>query len=300
MGMKILLTGGNGMVGRLLTKQLHDQGYEVLFLSSSGRKSTHSFRWNIQDGIIDPIPLKEIDAVVHLAGAGIADKKWTVKRKKEILDSRVKASRFLFDAFQKEGYFPKYYISASGTGVYPVDTNTEYTEDADFATTFPAKVCKEWENEAQLFAPFSKVYLLRFGVILGNAGFLKEILKPAAFFAGAVLGTGKQYVPWVHVSDVVSVIQSCLFEKLTPGIFNVVAPSHNNLGEISKLAARKIQRPIWLPPIPSFVVKLLFGERSLLLLGSQKVSAKKLVNQDFKFLYSDLNKALDSLLPFKK
>jgi uncharacterized protein (TIGR01777 family) len=297
--MKILLTGGSGMLGTALRKQLEANGVEVLQLTSSGSKSTHSFRWNTESGIIDPLPLTSIDAIVHLAGAGIAEKPWTALRKKEIIDSRVLATKFLYEACIKANFFPKTFITASGTGVYPSNGEAVYTEDSPFDSSFPANVCKEWEAAADLFSEHATVYKLRFGVILGQGGFLKEILKPAKFYAGAVLGTGEQIVPWVHVDDVVAVILHSLYAKLNGGVYNVVAPCYSSLREITKAATRKINRPIILPPVPGFMVKVLFGERSILLLGSQKVSAHKLLQNGFHFSHTQLDKALESLLPLK-
>jgi uncharacterized protein (TIGR01777 family) len=294
--MNILITGANGLVGKSLQNKLKRNGINIFTLTSGQKKGENDYRWNTVDGIIDPLPVNQIHGVVHLAGAGIADKAWTDERKKEVLDSRVKASEFLFDAFKKAEHFPDFYITASGVGYYSQDNVKAYSEDGPKGDNFLAEVCDAWEKAADLFQSHCKVYKLRFGVILGDKGFIKEILKPAKFFAGAVLGSGKQIVPWVHLDDVVNVIICSIENKISPNIYNVVAPSENSLDEITRKAARLISRPVILPNIPSFLVKAIFGERSLMLLSGQRIYPGNLLHQGFKFTYKEIDTSLESIL----
>jgi len=296
MTMKILITGASGMVGKALAEKLALKGVELLQLSSSEKGGENIIRWNTQQGIIDPLPVAEIKGVVHLAGAGIVDEKWTSARKKVILDSRVKASEFLFEAFSKANVFPDFYISASGTGIYPDNLTVPMNESFASAQNFVADVCKEWERAASLFEGKSRLYVMRFGVILGKNGFLKEILKPAKFYAGAVLGSGKQLVPWIHINDVVNVIMKAIEGELPQGTYNLVAPSQNSMEEVTKKAAAMINRPVILPKVPAFVVKLFFGERSSLLLGSQWVVPQNLLDNHYAFEFVDMDSALTHLL----
>lgn len=294
--MKILITGASGMVGSALNKKLYSLGHEVLTLSSGNVSKKNSFRWSIDKGILDPLPINDIDAVIHLSGAGIAAEKWTEKRKVELIKSRTMAVHYLFEAFKKENKFPTYFISAGGVGIYQVNKPDALSENAPHDNSFLAQICKEWEQAAQLFNPFSKVIVMRMGVVLGNNGFLKEILKPARFYFGAILGNGKQIVPWVQLNDVVNAFVFALQGNLKPDTYNLVAPAKDNLKLITKTAVKFIRKPQPLPSIPAFIIKLLFGERSVLLLSSQIVSSQKLIDQGFIFEETQLSSAINTSL----
>lgn len=294
--MKILITGASGMVGSALNKKLYSLGHEVLTLSSGNVSKKNSFRWSIDKEILDPLPINDIDAVIHLSGAGIASEKWTEKRKMELIKSRTMAVHYLFEAFKKEKKFPTYFISAGGVGIYQVNKLDALTENAPHDNSFLAQICKEWEQAAQLFNPFSKVIVMRMGVVLGNNGFLKEILKPARFYLGAILGNGKQIVPWVQLNDVVNAFVFALQGNLKPDTYNLVAPANDNLKLITKTAVKFIQKPQPLPSVPAFIIKLLFGERSVLLLSSQIVSSQKLMDQGFIFEETQLSSAINTSL----
>lgn len=297
--MKILITGSSGMVGSELVLWCQNNNIELLRLVSSDKKGGGIIRWNVDNGIIDPIPYTEIDIVVHLAGESIASKSWSVEQKNIILKSRVLPLELLYQGFEKSGYWPKKIISASGTGIYPAFENNLYTEDSSFGNNFLSEVCMEWEKAANKFSVNSQVYIHRFGVVLGKRGFLKEILAPAKWFAGAVPGSGKQFVPWIHIHDLIKVLTDSIAGKIEPNTYNVVAPELVDMQTITKKAVHAIKRKILLPNLPVFLVKVLFGERALLLLSSQKVIPSNLQKVGFKFTFPDLDSALADLFNSK-
>jgi len=297
--MKILITGSSGMVGSELVLWCQSKDIELLRLVSSGKKGPNIIRWSVDKGIIDPIPYTEIDIVVHLAGESIASKSWSQDQKNRILKSRVLPLQLLYKGFKDSNHWPKKIISASGTGIYPAFENKTYNEDSDAGNNFLSDVCIEWEKAANEFSSNSQVYVHRFGVVLGKKGFLKEILAPAKFYLGAVPGSGKQYVPWIHIQDLVKVLTDSIDGKLEPNTYNVVAPELANMQTITMKAILAIRKKLVLPNLPVFLVKLLFGERSLLLLSSQKVVPNNLQKSNFKFNYPTLDSALENLFDTK-
>ncbi len=297
--MKILITGSSGMVGSELVLWCQQNNIELLRLVSSGKKGPNIFRWSVDNGIIDPIPYTEIDIVVHLAGESIASKPWSQEQKNRILKSRVLPLQLLYKGFKDSNHWPKKIISASGTGIYPAFENNTYEEESNVGNNFLSDVCIEWEKAAKEYSSHSQVYIHRFGVVLGKKGFLKEILAPAKWYAGAVPGSGNQYVPWIHIQDLVKVLTDSIEGKLEPNTYNVVAPELADMQTITKKAIHAINRKLLLPNLPVFLVNFLFGERALLLLSSQKVLPSNLQKASFSFTYPDLDSALNNLLKRK-
>jgi uncharacterized protein (TIGR01777 family) len=297
--MKILITGASGMIGTALSDQLEAMGHILYKLSSSNHVQEHSFRWNWHKGIIDPLPYNEIDVVIHLAGAGIVDKKWTIQRKEEILKSRTKALDYLYEGFMSAGSFPKRVITASGVGIYPVDSKEEMTESSPEGTGFVPEVCQSWEQAASAFGSHSDTFYLRLGVVLGKKGFLEKITMPAKYFLGGIPGDGKQWVPWIHINDVVQVMSECAEGRLPPATYNLVAPTFSTLEEITKEAVKAINRPAILPKIPAPIIKWLLGERSILVLGSQKIIPQALLHQKYAFQFTNVATAIHHLMKNK-
>jgi uncharacterized protein len=294
----ILISGSSGLVGTKIINNFPTDTYNFLKLVSSAPKDKHSYQWHHLKGIKNPPDFSKIDGVIHLAGAGVMDKNWTKERKEEILLSRVNGAKFIREAFEKAGKVPDFYITASGIGYFPVDSEKTFTEKDKPGNSFLSKVCIVWEQEAEAFKALgSKVYVLRLGsVIAKEKGFLPALLKPINLFAGATIGSGKQYVPWVHVEDIVNIVQQAVENKLPPNIYNTCAPEMKTMGEINKAIARKAKRPIFLPNVPHFIIKLLFGERADLLLTGIKAQPHNLLEAGFKFKYPELDEALDNLI----
>lgn len=294
--MKVIITGASGMIGSALIAALQEQGHEVLQMSSSNQAQPNRIRWNTEEGIRDTFDPHGISAVIHLAGAGIADKAWSQNRKEEILKSRVKASEFLYDYFKKASVFPDVYISASGVGIYPTNTSEILSETSEHGSGFLSHVCIEWERSASLFKAHSSLYIMRLGVVLGEKGFVPAVSAPIKKYAGAVLGSGDQIVPWIHKQDVVNFVIGALQKKWEPGTYNLVAPSVKSLREITVTLAQLLHKPLWLPPVPAFLLKIIIGERAAMVLDSQKVSSQKLLDQGFVFSYPQLKSAIQSVL----
>jgi uncharacterized protein len=294
----ILISGSSGLVGTKIINNFSSDTYNFLKLVSSVPKDKQSYQWHHLKGIENPPDFSKIDGVIHLAGAGVIDKAWTIRRKEEILLSRVNGAKFIREAFEKVGKVPDFFITASGIGYFPVDSEKVFTEEDLPGDSFLSKVCIAWEQEAEAFKALgSKVYVLRFGSVLAKEkGFLPALLKPINLYAGSTIGSGKQYVPWVHIDDIVNIVRQAVENKLSPNIYNTCAPEMKTMGEINKAIANKAKRPLFLPNVPSFLIRLLFGERADLLLTGIKAQPHNLLEAGFKFKYTKLDDALDDLI----
>jgi len=299
MSSKILITGGTGLVGKHLTKLLQEDGYSVSWLSR--KKSTTSevptFQWDLESKFIEPEAL-EVDHIIHLAGAGVADQRWTDSRKKLIYDSRIQSTQLLFEKVKEHDVSLKSFITASAIGGYGLDTGEKLMdEDSPFAKDFLAKVVEDWESTADEFLQLdTPVIKLRIGIVLDtDEGALPKISKPIKLGAGAPLGTGDQYMSWVHVHDLARIFQWSL-SQTSSQVYNAVAPHPVDNRHMTKAIAKVLRKPLLLPPVPGFVLKLMLGEMSGIVLGGNNVSSKKLVQAGFNFEFQDLTEALQNLL----
>ncbi len=299
MSTKVLISGGSGLIGSHLTNLLTNSGYEVRHLSRSvsGSESVKTYKWDIRKMEVDPAAL-DVDYIIHLAGAGVADRKWTESRKKEILDSRVNSTQLLFENIKENKIDLKGFISASAIGIYGLDTGRKLVdEDSPQATDFLAQVVKEWEQEVDRFSeidiPVSKI---RIGVVLANeGGALPKMKKPIEFGVGAPLGSGEQYMSWIHFQDLCKIFQWVLSEGKWE-VFNAVAPNPVTNKELTKAIAKVLKKPLFLPNVSSFVLKGMLGEMAGIVLGGNNVSSNKLVDSGFNFEFQDLESALRDLL----
>ncbi len=292
----ILITGASGLVGTHLTQLALSKNYNVKWLGRSAT-NTHtnvqSFVWDIEKEYIDEKCFENVDFVVHLAGAGVADKAWTNQRKKEILESRTKSTDLLAKYTPKTNV--KKVISASAIGFYGLDTGNNWVdESAKVGTDFLAEVTKYWEESAnKINIPTIK---LRIGVVLSKkGGALVKLAEPIKWCAGAALGTGEQYISWIHIDDLCELFLFGLENENMIGVFNAVAPNPLTNLEITKAIAKQIKKPLILPNVPSFVLKIILGEMAGIVLGGNKVSAKKTIESGFKFQYETIEKALINL-----
>ena len=298
MSSKILITGGTGLVGTRLSEKLVQMGHEVTHLSR--RANPHAkfpaFKWDIGKGEIDPKAL-EVDHIIHLAGAGVGDQKWTEKRKKVIYDSRIDSTKLLHDKVKEAGIPLKSFLSASAIGYYGMDTGDQLlAEDSPGANDFLAQVTADWEKAAEGFKELNiPLIYLRIGVVFSSkGGALVKMAQPVRFGAGAALGTGKQYISWIHIDDICDMI-IWLLENKKEGIYNGVAPNPQTNAEVTKAIAQTLKRPLFLPPVPAFVLKMMLGEMSSIALGGNKVSAQKLVDEGFEFQFNDIRSALSDI-----
>lgn len=293
---KIVITGGSGLVGKHLTSLLVQSGYEVAHI---GRKSYITnglicYEWNIDKGYIDPKALENTGYIIHLAGAGVADKRWTDARKKEIYESRIQSTRLLVNYLNQTPHQVKALIGTSAIGIYGNDTNNA-NENSPAASTFLGKVCSDWESET--LKANLRTCIIRVGIVLAKeGGFIPEVAAPIKKLVGAALGSGKQYVSWIHIHDLCHIYLKAIQDSSIQGVYNAVAPNPVTNKELTQLLAKKLHRPILLPPVPTFALNLLFGEMASMLVANQKVSAEKIVSSGFQFSYPQLEQALDNLL----
>lgn len=296
----VLITGASGLIGSRLTTLLQQNGHQVKHLVRS-KKFTNvpTFLWDVDRRQLDPAALTSTDAVVHLAGAGVADKRWTTERKKEILDSRTQSTRLLFEAIQRNRNIISTIISASAIGIYGFSNRDGVLdEQATFGNDFLADVTMRWEREVDRFQELGiRVVKLRIGIVLSDkGGALTQMSQPVKYFVGASIGTGEQYVSWIHIDDLCNMFIHALNRSSMIGAYNAVAPQPVTNRELTKEIANTLNRPLVLPAVPGFVIKLMFGEMADVVLNGSKISPDKIVKTGFRFQYPDVKGALNNLL----
>ena len=298
--MKILVTGATGMVGKTLLPLLKSNGHEVFALTRNPKTAgvrlpiaCQIIRWDPLSNISPPGFPENIDAVIHLCGEGIADGRWTHKRKQEIYDSRVLSTRNLLNLFIRSKLPPKVWISASAIGYYKTSSHPALQETSPPDNGFLAKVCKDWETETfKADALGARTLALRLGIILGDdGGVTAKMLPPFRIGLGGPLGGGNQCMSWIHVRDVAGLILTALENPDYQGPLNAVSPYPVTNREFTDVLAKTLKRPAVFP-VPAFALKLLFGEMSHLLLASQNISAQKAIELGYRFVYPKLKNAL--------
>lgn len=289
---KILITGGTGLVGTRLTKMLIDKKHEVIILSRNP-ENKNEFQWDISKNYVDKKAFENTDYIIHLAGAGIADKRWTDERKKIIIDSRVQTANLLFNTIKENNINLKGFISASGIGYYgAITTNTIFKESDPVGADFLGEVCQKWEDAAHQFEDLNiPVTILRTGIVLSEKGGALEKMRLPVI---SPIGSGKQYLPWIHMDDLCDMYIQAIEGNLK-GIYNSVAPEHHTSITFSKALAKSLNRPYIGICVPSFMLKLLFGELSIILLEGSRISAKKIEKNGYSFRFKTLKKALNRL-----
>jgi len=300
--MTILITGATGLVGQELVNLLLQNGYTIHYLSTSKSKlvsqnNYKGFFWNPKKAEIDTNALTGVEVIIHLAGANVA-KKWTTAYKEEIIESRVLSTQLLYQTLQKNSHQVKQIISASAVGIYPDSlTNIYHETDLDIDVSFLGNVVKQWENEVSQFEKLEIIVSkIRIGIVLAkNGGALQEMAKPIKYGVGAAFGSGEQYQSWIHVQDLVAIFQFVMENQLA-GVYNGVAPYPVTNSELTKAIAKTLGKPLFLPNIPKFVMKLILGEMHQILFSSQHVSCRKLLDENFQFKFASLDKALNDLL----
>lgn len=300
--MKLLITGATGLIGSKLSDACIEQGHTVHYLTTTKAKVEHKpnyigFYWNPETQEIDTACLDGVEVIVHLAGASIA-KKWTKRYRKVILDSRIKTAGLLFDTLSKQSHSVERFISASGIGIYPPSLTKLYSEeDRVVADSFLGEVVVAWEAAADRFKLLGiDVTKVRTGLVLSNeGGALPSIVAPIKNNVGAALGSGKQWQSWIHIEDMMMVYLYILKHEWE-GIFNAVAPGPVTNKNLTKQIALALDKLLWLPNVPGFVLKMILGEMATLIIDGQLVSSKKLEDHGFIFRYYNLKAALEDLL----
>lgn len=298
---KVLITGGSGSIGRLLIPQLVERGHTVHVIGRTKHEDLGvlSFTWNLEEGTLDERALSEITHIIHLAGAGIADRPWSPSRKKEIIESRVKPLHVLDYFLKRRNQHIQAVISASAIGYYGAVTSDEiFTESATAARDFLGKTCRAWENAVlPLTEMADREVRVRTGVVLMKSqGALAKLMKPTRLGLGAAVGTGKQWMPWIHIDDLLGIYIKAVEDTHMQGAFNAVAPMHVTQSQLIKQLANTIGTFQFLPAVPGFVLNIIMGDMAAMLTEGSRVSSSKIRNAGFEFKYTELRKALQHLI----
>ncbi|WNC66931.1 TIGR01777 family oxidoreductase [Thalassotalea nanhaiensis] len=297
--MKILMTGGTGLIGSAFITKYHHK-YKFVVLTRDPNKSANLFptspNINFIANLTDQIAIEQFDAVINLAGEPIADNRWTLKRKRAICQSRWKLTNKLSQLINEAENPPKVFISGSAVGYYGRQGNTEINENyKDINEEFSHKICKVWENKALLASGRSRVCLLRTGIVLSSSGgALSKMLPAFKLCLGGKISTGHQYMSWIHIEDMVDGIEFLLNNQNCQGPFNLTAPKPVTNLEFTKALAKSLHRPSF-ATVPAIALKLLLGEMSDLLLYGQNVLPERLLSEKFKFSYPNINIAFADL-----
>ncbi|RXK81483.1 TIGR01777 family protein [Filimonas effusa] len=303
----VLITGGTGTVGKRLTTMLVAKGYQVIVLTRNvaaqkPRTGVSYKEWNLETGYIDPSAVAEADHIIHLAGAGVADSKWTEKRKAEIVKSRTESSALLVKAARQSSSRLKTVVSASAIGWYAADKQRVQTEGFEEnlppAPGFLGETCKLWEESVAPFAEMGKrLVILRTGLVLSNdGGVIAEFKKPLKFGIATIMGSGEQVMSWIHIGDLCRMYIYALENEQLAGPYNAVAPSPASSKAVVLALAKQLRNKSFIAVhVPAFVLKAMLGEMSIEVLKSATISAAKIKAAGFLFLYPSLVPALEEL-----
>ena len=300
--MTILITGATGLIGKKMVSLFKNDNHVIHYLTTSKVKiqstaNQKGFYWNPNNGEIDLAAFEDVSVIIHLAGASVS-KKWKSSYKKEIIHSRVQSANLLFKTLQSHPNSVKQFISASAIGIYPNDLTEIYHEDNESVDdSFLGEVTQLWEESTNLFKSLPLlVTTIRIGVVLAKeSGALVEMTKPIKYGFGAVLASGKQYVSWIHIDDLVAIFKYVIDHNLE-GVFNAVSPYPTTNEELTKAIAKTIHKPLLLPKVPKFILRLLLGEMHEIVTSSQHVSSRKILDAGFQFQYASLFKSLQNIL----
>lgn len=306
--MKVALFGGTGFIGRNLTEELLADGYEVMIVTRSLDKAgkfigqyapgteIKAVKWDPALPLSAVPELQDTEAIINLAGESIGSRRWTDSVKQEILDSRVKTTQALVSAINDGDIQPHVFINASAVGYYGSCGDTAVDESTAVGGDFLAQVCQAWENEAyKVKKPGTRVATLRTGLVLGHEGALNKMLLPFKLYLGGPLGSGKQWLSWIHIKDLVRLIKYIVEHQELSGPANGTAPEPVTMKTFCSILGEVLERPSWLP-VPELALKAVLGQMSEMLLHGQRALPQKALDAGFEFSYPALKQALQNIL----
>jgi uncharacterized protein (TIGR01777 family) len=293
--MKILITGASGLIGKALQDSFRQKGHDMLLASRREPRGPDEIKWDIENGFADPKKLEGVDAVVHLAGENVSGGlRWSEEKKRAIRESRIVGTKSVVDAMAAMSVKPKVFIASSAIGFYGDRADEIMTESSSAGTTFLSEVSTAWEAESRRAEDAGiRTVLLRTGIVLAkDGGALAAMLTPFKFGVGGVVGSGKQWMSWISLDDMVGLINFCIEHESIRGAVNAVAPNPVTNAEFTKAMGEVLYRPTFLP-LPAFAVNMVFGEMGdALLLASTRVIPKRLEDAGYKFQFTDIREAI--------
>ena len=298
MKQNVVLTGGTGFIGKKLTRLLLENGFSVSVLSRSVKENSEGisyYKWDVDAGTIDEQAILNADYVIHLAGENIGAKRWTVNRKKAILDSREKSTQLLFSCLHKHNKQLKAFVSASGVGIYGAITDEVIcSETTPAASDFLGTVCQKWEAATNPIRDLGiRTVQIRTGLVLGKGdGVLQQLIPLFKYKLGSAIGSGKQYMPWIHIDDLCRIYLASMLNSEMQGPYNAAINDSTNNTIFSSALAKVFGYTIWLPNVPAFVLQLVLGEMAQLVLKGRRINSNAIEKTGFQFQFTDLEKAL--------
>lgn len=298
----VLISGGSGFIGKQLTNLLIENGFSVSILSRSDKQNTSDisyYKWDVPTRFIEEESVLKADYIIHLAGENIAEKPWTAKRKEEIVQSREESVQLIYEVLKKNHKKLDAFISASGVGIYGALNGEEIcTENTAPVNDFLGSTCQKWEAAADTIADLGiRVLKIRTGLVLGkDDGFLKKLIPIFKYRLGAALGSGKQYMPWIHVDDLCAIYLEAIKNKNSTGVYNAAIFDNTTNTVFSKTLAKVYGYSIWLPNVPAFLIKMALGEMAQIILTGRRVSSEKIEKTGFQFRFVNLEQALRDCL----
>lgn len=299
----VLIAGGSGLIGSHLSRLLFDKGYKVIHLSRSNKPDAPftTYKWDVESQYIEEEAIRQADYVVNLAGAGIADQRWTPARKKVIIDSRVNSARLLLGAFEKFKRRPKAYVSIVGIGYYGDRGNEWMEETSPPGKGFLPESSQAWENAvAEVAAAGIRTVAVRTGIVLSTqGGALVKMLLPMKMLTATYFGDGSQWYSWIHIDDICRILIQAIENESMQGTYNGVAPNPATNKEFIRQLAEAYGGPIVMLPAPVFALRLALGEMATAILDSTRVSSRKIQETGFEFQFPELSAAFRDLFDRK-
>lgn len=299
----ILITGGSGLVGRKLSRLLIEKGYKVIWLSRERfvKAEIPRYRWDYQRNEIDTEAVEQADVIIHLAGSNLGEDSWTRLKKQHIVESRVQTAQLLLDTVKSMDKKLDAFISASAIGFYGVKTTKNiYTEEDNPAESdFLSRTCRKWEAAAIKFQEELNVrtVMLRTGFVISkNSDAFKKMVMPTNLGLGAPIGSGNQYLTWIHIEDLCQLYLKAIEDSGMQGIYNAVSPEFITNADFMYTLAKSMKRPFFMPNISSFILRLMMGEAADMVLGGSRISAEKIQREGYRFQYDTSEKAIKASL----